>query len=96
MSSSYAGLFPIAMDQAMSMTDEIPVQDSVDRLLQRRIREAHELINEGNILIRKGQKKKNNSLLTKGRIKKEIGEKQLQFLKGQSEDKKSQDKLDDW
>ncbi|MBI3591307.1 MAG: hypothetical protein HY094_08040 [Candidatus Melainabacteria bacterium] len=76
--------------------EEIPVQDSQDRLIQKRREEAHKLVAEGKELIKKGEKRKNQSLIIKGKIKKEIGEKQLKLLKEQVENKKKEDSHDGW
>lgn len=76
--------------------EEIPVFDSVDKLIQKRKNEAYKLIKEAKELIKKGEKRNNQSLITKGKIKKDIGEKQLQVLKEQASNKKAQDKNDGW
>lgn len=77
-------------------TDEIPIRDEAYKMMEKRKKEAQELIVEGLDLIKAGQRKKNESLITKGRIKKEIGEKQLQVLKDQAEIKKEDDKSYGW
>ena len=82
--------------QASSIVEEIPVFDSTDRLIQKRKEEAHKLITEGRGLIKKGEKKKDQTLITRGQIKKEIGEKQLKLLKEQAAIKKNEDKSDGW
>ena len=78
------------------MADEIPIIDKLDKHLSKRQEEAHRLIAEGRELIKKGEKKKNQDLIIKGQIKKEIGEKQLQTLKEQTESKKKEDENDHW
>ena len=77
-------------------TDEIPVRDEAFKIMERRRMEAHKLVSEGLEIMREGAKKKDEALITKGRIKKEIGEKQLQVLKDQAEQKKKEDKNYDW
>lgn len=79
-----------------NQTEEIQVLDSIDKLILKRKKEARELIAEGNKLIKKGQKKNNKSLITKGQIKKEIGEKQLELLDDQTKEKKAEDANYDW
>ena len=81
---------------AQSITDEIPVRDEAFKIMEKRKVEAHKLISEGLKLMREGEKKKNETLTIRGRIKKEIGEKQLQVLKEQAEQKKKEDKNYDW
>lgn len=76
--------------------DEIPILDKADRLILKRREEAQKLIAEGTELIKKGEKKKNQNLIVKGQIKKEIGEKQLKSLKEQAEKKKMEDENDNW
>ena len=76
--------------------EEIPVFDSVDKLIQKRKSEAYKLIKEAKELIKKGEKRNNQSLITRGKIKKDIGEKQLQVLKEQAHDKRREDKNDGW
>lgn len=77
-------------------TDDIPIRDESFKIMERRKMEAHKLISEGLGLMREGEKKNNETLITKGRIKKEIGTKQLQVLKEQAEQKKKEDKSYDW
>lgn len=78
------------------MNEEIPVLDAVDKVIIKRRSEAHKLIEEGNKLIKKGEKKNNQQLVMKGQIKKEIGTKQLALLKEQAENKKLQEQNDGW
>ena len=68
--------------------DDIPVRNEAYKLVQKRKKEAQELIFEGRQLIKKGEKKKDKNLITKGQIKKEIGEKQLHVLKEQEQNNK--------
>lgn len=82
--------------ESLQQTNEIQVLDKTDKLIQRRREEAHKLIAEGNKMIIKGEKRKDQSLIIKGKIKKEIGEKQLKLLKGQVEQKKEEDEKDGW
>ena len=77
-------------------TDDIPIRDEAFKIMERRKMEAHKLISEGLGLMREGEKKNNETLITKGRIKKEIGTKQLQVLKEQAEQKKKEDKSYGW
>ena len=99
-----AGLFTMTMNPAPSSNanqqtpglQEIPVQDNADKLIERRKMEAYKLINEGRALIKKGEQKEDQQLITRGQIKKEIGEKRLKLLKGQAEDKKKLDEGDGW
>ena len=72
--------------------DDIPIRDAAYKMIERRKQEAHKLISEGLEIMREGEKKKNEVLITKGRIKKEIGQKQLEVLKEQAEEKKKDDK----
>ena len=71
--------------------DDIPIRDAAFKMIERRKQEAHKLISEGLELMREGEKKKDEVLITKGRIKKEIGQKQLEVLKEQAEQKKKDD-----
>ncbi len=73
-------------------TDGIPIRDEAFRIMEKRKIEARKLVSEGLSLMREGEKKKDQTLITKGRIKKEIGEKQLKVLKAQAEEKKEEDK----
>ena len=75
---------------------EIKVIDSEDKLIQKRQKEARKLIEEGRELIKKGEKKNKKELITKGQIKKEIGEKQLELLQEQVKKKKTEDENYDW
>ena len=70
--------------------EEIPVFFSADKLIQRRHDEARKLIFEGIKLIQKGEKKKDESLIAKGQIKKDIGRKQLEVLKEQVQIRKNE------
>lgn len=79
-----------------NQAEEIQVSDSIDKLISKRQKEARELIAEGDKLIKKGQKKNKKNLITKGQIKKEIGEKQLELLNDQSEEKRAEDANYDW
>ena len=72
--------------------DDIPIMDAIYKAIERHKQEAHKLISEGLNLMREGEKKKDETLITKGRIKKEIGQKQLEVLKKQAEEKKKDDK----
>lgn len=100
--AAYAGLFSMSTvqqannEETPTMTNEIKVVDSVDKLIQKRQREARKLIDEGRKLIEKGNKKKKQSLVVKGQIKKEIGEKQLELLQEQSSKKEMEDSDYDW
>lgn len=80
----------------MQSADEIPIRNQASKIMERRKEEAHKLVSEGLELMREGERKKNETLITKGRIKKEIGEKQLKVLKEQAEEKKKEDKNYDW
>ena len=101
-SPAVAGLFgknqtsSSSSGNAQSPVDEIPIRDEAFKIMERRKMEAHKLVSEGLEIMREGEKKKNETLITKGRIKKEIGEKQLQVLKEQTEQKKKEDKNYDW
>lgn len=79
-----------------SIADEIQVLDSIDRLILRRQKEAQKLIEEGKKLIEKGEKKNSQKIIVKGKIKKEIGEKQLFLLREQAENKKKESQRDEW
>ena len=74
-----------------SDVSNIPVRDNVYKLIQKRQKEAYRLIEEGKELIKKGEKRKNQKLISKGQIKKEIGEKQIALLKEQKENKRQSD-----
>lgn len=95
-STVYAGLFSMEnVSEAVSqgepgMAGEIPVFFNADKLIQKRQNEARKLIMEGKKLIQKGEKKKDQNLIAKGQIKKEIGEKQLQVLKEQIQTRKNE------
>ena len=80
-------------DESESGSDvsNIPVRDNVYKLIQKRQKEAYRLIEEGKELIKKGEKRKNQKLISKGQIKKEIGEKQIALLKEQKENKRQSD-----
>ena len=97
-----AGLFDKSQPSSSSSGNaqlpagEIPIRDTTFQIMERRKIEAHKLISEGLEMMRKGEKKKDETLITKGRIKKEIGEKQLQVLKEQAEERKKEDKSYDW
>ena len=69
---------------------EIPVFFSADKLIHKRQNEARELIFEGIKLIKRGEKKKDESLIAKGQIKKDIGRKQLEILKEQIQTRKNE------
>jgi len=71
--------------------NNIPIRDAASKIIEKRTIQARELISEGLNLMREGEKKKDETLITKGRIKKEIGKKQLQVLKEQAEQKKKDD-----
>lgn len=77
-------------------SEQIPIRDSAYFLIQKRLKEARKLIEEGKKMINKGEKKNNQSLVVKGQIKKEIGEKQLQILNDQAENKEKQDERNSW
>ncbi len=77
-------------------TDEIQVFDKTDIFIQKRLEEAHKLIFEGNKMIIKGEKRKDQSLAMKGRIRKEIGEKIVKQLRDQAEQKKTEESKDGW
>ena len=81
---------------AQSPADEIPIRDETFKIMERRKMEAHKLVSEGLEIMREGEKKKDTNLISKGRLKKEIGQKQLQVLKEQAEQKKKEDKSYDW
>ena len=70
---------------------DIPVIFSADERIKKRQKEAYKLIEEGRQLVRKGQKKSDQNLIARGKIKKEIGKKQLELLKEQVEERKRQD-----
>ncbi len=76
--------------------NEIPIRNEASKIMEKRKIEARELISEGLKLIREGERKNNEVLITKGKIKKEIGQKQLQVLKEQSEMKKKEDQSYGW
>ena len=76
--------------------EEIPVFDTVDKMIIKRRDEAWKLVAEGRSLIEKGKRRNDKQLITKGQIKKEIGEKQLKALKEQAESKKEEDKSYGW
>lgn len=76
--------------------NEIPIIDSTDKLLQKRLQEAQSLIHEGRQLIKKGEISDRKDLITKGKLKREIGEKQVEAIRQQVKDKKEQDKRDEW
>lgn len=78
-------------DESGSDVSNIPVRDNVYKLIQKRQKEAYKLIEEGKELIKKGEKRKNQKLISKGQIKKEIGEKQIALLKEQKENKRQSD-----
>lgn len=93
--SASAGIF--SMDNTSTanqgqgeMAEEIPAFFNADKLIQKRQEEARRLIAEGRKLIEKGEKKKDQSLIAKGQIKKEIGEKQLAVLKEQTRVRKNE------
>ena len=91
-----AGLFSKTIASSSSgqqaSVEEIPIRDEAFKIMERRKIEARKLISEGLKLMREGEKKKNEVLITKGRIKKEIGQKQLEVLREQAEEKKKDDK----
>ena len=96
-----AGLFGASSSSSSSgsqqvATEEIPIRDKTSKIMERRSIEARKLISEGLSLMREGEKKKDETLITKGRIKKEIGQKQLQVLKEQAEQKKKEDQSYGW
>lgn len=76
--------------------EDIKVLDSVDKLIIKRKKEAEKLVLEGNKLIKKGEKRNRKDLITKGQIKKDIGEKQLKILNNMNEDKRKEDESYDW
>ena len=81
---------------AQSPADEIPIRDEAFKIMEKRKIEARKLISDGLELMRQGEKKKDETLITKGRIKKEIGQKQLEVLKEQAEQKKKEEKSYGW
>ena len=83
-------------NQIQPTQENIPIFDNVDKHIQKRREEAYKLVQEGKKLIKKGEKKNRQDLIVRGKIKKDIGEKQLQVLKEQAEDKKVQDHRDEW
>ena len=103
-SKALAGFFtmdtqqgPKANNQEQSNgAEEIPLRDNTYNLIQKRQQEAYELIFQGRELIKKGQKKNDEELITKGKIKKEIGEKQVKALKAQMEQNKNEDQNNGW
>ena len=86
----------VVQTQEQGMANEIPVLDTIDKLILKRKEEAHKLIEEGKQLIKKGKNRQKQDLITKGQIKKEIGEKQLLLLKEQAKDKKKEEANDHW
>ena len=84
----FASVF--SKNKTQEAQEEIPAPLAADKILQRRQDEAHKLIMEGNQLIKKGKKKQDQNLITKGEIKKEIGEKQLQLLKEEIQNRKNE------
>ena len=101
---AHAGLFsrnkPLKINsgsvQEVKEEERIQVLDTTDKLFLKRREQAYKLILEGKELIKKGEKRNNQNLIVKGRIKKEIGEKQLKAIRGRIEDKKAEDKNDEW
>lgn len=94
-SASTAGIFSMDNTSTVNqgqgeMAEEIPAFFNADKLIQKRQEEARRLIAEGRKLIEKGEKKKDQSLIAKGQIKKEIGEKQLAVLKEQTRVRKNE------
>lgn len=93
---SYAGLFSMdnqpknAPKNQGEMTEQINVFFNADKQMQKRKDEAYKLIEEGKKLIKKGEKSKNQQLITKGHIKKEIGEKQVQLLREQLRERQNE------
>ena len=85
----FAGVFSKNKTEK-AQEEEIPAPLAADKTLQKRQMEAYKLISEGNKLIRKGEKKKDQNLISKGEIKKEIGKKQLQILKEQVQSRKNE------
>ena len=79
-----------------SGNNTIPIVDSTDKHLQKRLQEAQALIYEGRMLLKDGKQRNKKDLITKGKIKKEIGEKQLEIIKRQMEEKKEQDHRNEW
>lgn len=77
-------------------TEDIKIVDSVDKLIIRRKKEAEKLIADGNKLIKKGKKKNRQDLITKGQIKKEIGEKQLKMIKEMTDNKRKEEEGYEW
>ena len=94
----YAGFFSMDAPNKTNSNpqEEIPIRDSDFYLIQKHREEAHMLIEEGVKLIKKGEKRKNQSLTIKGKIKKEIGEKQLKSLKEQAENNKKENQNNEW
>ena len=90
--TSCAGVFAsmVSKNKTQETQEEIPAPLAADKILQRRQGEAHKLIMEGNKLIKRGKKKQDQSLITKGEIKKEIGEKQLRILKEEIQNRKNE------
>ena len=80
----------------VALAQEIPLRDKSYKILQKRQSEAKELIKEGRKLIKKGKKKNDQELVTKGEIKLEIGQKQLKLLQEKSEERSEEDKGYDW
>ncbi len=99
---AYAGLFgggqpsPGVSTETQTNTNDIPIRDEASKIIEKRKLEARKLISEGLELMREGEKKKKESLITKGRIKKEIGEKQLEALKEQAKMKEKEDQSYGW
>lgn len=102
--NAFSGFFPISegtsnrsnSEQLSNKREEIPILDSQDKLILKRREEAQKLIFEGRKLIKKGEKKNQQDLITRGEIKKEIGEKQLKLLQEQKENKEKVEEDDLW
>lgn len=65
----------------IDIENEIPIRDKTYYLIQKRKKEAEELIFEGIELKKKGYEENNEELTAEGNAKKKIGQEQLLYLK---------------
>lgn len=77
----------------IDIESEIPIRDKTYYLIQKRKKEAEDLVFEGIELKKKGYKENSEELTAEGNIKKKIGEEQLIYLKDAEIKHKNRDEV---
>lgn len=81
------------VEKEINIENEIPIRDKTYNLIQKRKKEAEDLIFEGVELKKKGYEENNEELTAEGNLKKKIGEDQLIFLKEEEIKHKNRDEV---